>query len=290
MFERYTEKARRTVFFARYEASQFGSEFITTEHLLLGILRDDKELVRQVLPKVDFESVRLRVEKHAESSKIKYPVSVDLPLADDAKRALTYGMEEADRLKSRHIGTEHLLLGLIRDKEFPSAKLLDEFGASLESLRKRVDALPVRPNLPATQSFAQRVLESSREYRRTDLTPSTVEIHGRKWNVEGVRSLVARLKSHPWYWERKQWHARDVVYEKNARGHAELRSSERLETRESTVVDPLIGWGMERFKVFFGRRRDRFGEKSIFRILSANCREVRSRRTGYRLGIPGHRR
>jgi hypothetical protein len=290
MFERYTEKARRAVFFARYEASQFGSEFITTEHLLLGILRDDKELVRQVLPKVDFESVRLRVEKHAESSKIKYPVSVDLPLADDAKRALTYGMEEADRLKSRHIGTEHLLLGLIRDKEFPSAKLLDEFGASLESLRKRVDALPVRPNLPATQSFAQRVLESSREYRRTDLTPSTVEIHGRKWNVEGVRSLVARLKSHPWYWERKQWHARDVVYEKNARGHAELRSSERLETRESTVVDPLIGWGMERFKVFFGRRRDRFGEKSIFRILSANCREVRSRRTGYRLGIPGHRR
>src|SRR5438067_5965918 len=133
MSERYTEKARRTVFFARYEASQFGSEFITTEHLLLGILRDDKELVRQVLPKVDFESVRLRVERHAESSKIKYPVSVDLPLADDAKRALTYAMEEADRLKSRHIGTEHLLLGLIRDKEFPSAKLLDEFDASLES-------------------------------------------------------------------------------------------------------------------------------------------------------------
>jgi hypothetical protein len=217
MFERHTEKARRAVFFARYEASQFGSEFITTEHLLLGILRDDKELVRQVLPKVDFESARVHVEKRAEASKIKYPVSVDLPLADDAKRALTYGMEEADRLKSRHIGTEHLLLGLIRDKEFPSAKLLDQFGASLESLRKRVDALPVRPNLPATQSFAQRVLESSREYRRTDLTPSTVEIHGRKWNVEGVRSLVARLKSHPWYWERKQWQARDVVYEKNGK-------------------------------------------------------------------------
>jgi ATP-dependent Clp protease ATP-binding subunit ClpC len=56
MFERYTEKARRAVFFAPYEASQFLSEYIDTEHLLLGIMRDNKELVRQILPNADFES------------------------------------------------------------------------------------------------------------------------------------------------------------------------------------------------------------------------------------------
>jgi len=61
MFERYTEKARRVIFFARYEASQFGSPFIETDHLLLGILRDDKELMRHVLLKVDFDSARQEI-------------------------------------------------------------------------------------------------------------------------------------------------------------------------------------------------------------------------------------
>jgi ATP-dependent Clp protease ATP-binding subunit ClpC len=184
MFERYTEKARRAVFFARYEASQFGSEFITPEHLLLGILRDDKQLIRQVLPNVEFESVRLAIEKRAKPSDVRVPVSVDLPLSEDSKLVLKYGMEEADLLNSRHIGTEHLLLALMRDKEFLSAKILTQFGASLESLRKRVEVLPPRTDHAVSPQLRQRVLDSVREYRRTLLTPLTVEIHGKKRNLE----------------------------------------------------------------------------------------------------------
>jgi len=217
MFERYTEKARRAVFFARYEASQFGSEFIAPEHLLLGILRDDKQLIRQVLPNVEFESVRLAIEKRAKPSDVRVPVSVDLPLSEDSKLVLKYGMEEADLLNSRHIGTEHLLLALMRDKEFPSAKLLTQFGASLESLRKRVEELPPRTDHAASPQLRQRVLDSVREYRRTLLTPLTVEIHGKKRNLEEIRGLVTRLKMQPWYWERKLWQALDVVYERNGK-------------------------------------------------------------------------
>lgn len=216
MFERYTEKARRSVFFARYEASQFGSEYIQTEHLLLGILRDDKELVRQVLPKVDFESARLHVQKRSEHGKV-FPISVELPLSENAKLALKYAMEEADHLNSKRIGTEHLLLGLARNKEFSSAKLLAEFNASFESVRKSVEALPPRMDITSPAQLRQQVVESGRDYQRAPVTPLTVEIHGKKRNLEEVRNIVVRLKSQNYHWERKHWQARDVVYETNGK-------------------------------------------------------------------------
>jgi hypothetical protein len=208
MFERFTEGARRTVFFARYEAAHLGMPHIDTEHLLLGILREDKALMRQVLPKMDYESVHRDIAARVKDSKPAVNVNVDLPLAEDAKRVLKYSMEEADQLNSRHIGTEHLLLGLLRDREFQSAKLLSQFGVELEPLRKRVAGLVERVAVP----------EHLRQLRRAPIPqPNTVEIHGKKWAVESVRAVASRLREHPWYWERKQWQARDVVYEKNGK-------------------------------------------------------------------------
>lgn len=215
MFERYTEKARRAVFFARYEASQFGSEFITTEHLLLGILRDNKELIRQLLSDVEFEAVRAEMEKKAKPDK-SIPVSVDLPLSEDAKDALRYGADEAERLNSQHIGTEHLLLALMRDDHFPSAKLLAQFGTNLESLRKRVESLPPITNVAPPVELRERVVDSVCPYRET-VRALTAEIHGRKRNAEELRNVVVQLKSQNFYWERKLWQSRDVVYEKNGK-------------------------------------------------------------------------
>ena len=208
MFERFTEGARRTVFFARYEGHHVGQPHIGTEHLLLGILREDKALIRQVLLNVDYESAHRDIAARVMAPKSKLSVSVDLPLTEDAKLALTYAMEEADRLNHRHIDTGHLLLALMRDKKFPSAKLLAQLGATLESLRKRVEVLPERT----------KAREFVRQYRSVPLPPpSTVEIHGQERNLEEVRNLVARLKSQAWYWERKPWQARDVVYEKDGK-------------------------------------------------------------------------
>ena len=141
MFERYTEKARRVIFFARYEASQFGSPFIEPEHLLLGILRDDKEIIRQLLLKVDLETARQEVDSRIKPGTKTIPTNVDLPLSEHLKRVLKYGAEEAERLNHQHIGTAHLLLGLMTEKEFASAEFLSRHGATLESLRKRIEAL-----------------------------------------------------------------------------------------------------------------------------------------------------
>jgi hypothetical protein len=165
--------------------------------------------------RADFESARREIEKIAKPGTQRIPVSVDLPLSEHAKLALTYAMEEADRLNSKRIGSEHLLLGLLHNNEFASAKVLAQFGASLESLRKRVEALPRRIDLMAPPQLRQRVLDSVREQRRAPLTPLTVEIHGKKWNLEEVRSIVVRLKSQPYLWERKLWKARNIVYERN---------------------------------------------------------------------------
>ena len=98
MFERYTEKARRVIFFARYEASQFGSPYIETEHLLLGLLREDKALTNRFLRShASVESIRKQIEGHT-TIREKVSTSVDLPLSNECKRVLAYAAEEAERL------------------------------------------------------------------------------------------------------------------------------------------------------------------------------------------------
>src|SRR5581483_8632784 len=102
MFERYTENARRVIFFARYEASSFGEPYISTEHLLLGILREDKSLIREVLLNVDYESARNDMVKPVGADTKTIPTSVELPLNEEAKNALKYAAEEADELHVKH--------------------------------------------------------------------------------------------------------------------------------------------------------------------------------------------
>jgi ATP-dependent Clp protease ATP-binding subunit ClpA len=138
MFERYTEKARRTIFFARYEASQFGSPYIETEHLLLGLLREDKALANRFLRShAAVESIRRQIEAHGTVGE-KVSTSVDLPLTHESKRVLAYGAEEAQRLKHDYIGTAHLLLGLLREGESFAAQILRERGLTLDSVREQV--------------------------------------------------------------------------------------------------------------------------------------------------------
>ena len=106
MFERYTEKARRVIFFARYEASQFGAPAIEPEHLLLGLMREDKTLTGRFFPRaqVSIESIRKEIEGRT-LLREKISTSVELPLAPETKRVLAYAHEESDRLQHRHIGT-----------------------------------------------------------------------------------------------------------------------------------------------------------------------------------------
>jgi uncharacterized damage-inducible protein DinB len=141
MFERYTEKARRVIFFARYEASQFGSPYIETEHLLLGALREDKALMNRFFrTHGSLESIRKQIEGHT-TIREKTSTSVDLPMSNECKRVLAYAAEEAELLSHNDIGTEHLLLGLLREDGCFAAEILHERGLELPKVREEAQRL-----------------------------------------------------------------------------------------------------------------------------------------------------
>ncbi len=138
MFERYTEKARRVIFFARYEASQYGSKEIQPEHLLLGLMREGHALMCQLLgTSVDQQQVRAEVDKVIIKGK-PIPPSVEVPLSAESKKVLQFSVEEAETLGSRHVGLEHLLLGILRVEKARAARILRERGGNLAVVRDQV--------------------------------------------------------------------------------------------------------------------------------------------------------
>jgi ATP-dependent Clp protease ATP-binding subunit ClpC len=136
MFERYTEKARRVIFFSRYEASQFGASQIEAEHILLGLLREDKNLTAQFFHRshANVELIRREIEGRA-TLRDRISTEIDLPLSEGAKRALSFAAEESELLGNRHIGTEHLLLGLLREENSIAAEVLYGRGLRLSDIR-----------------------------------------------------------------------------------------------------------------------------------------------------------
>ena len=200
MFERFTEKARRTVFFARYEACQFGSPAIDTEHMLLGLLREEKSLQKWI-PKANGETIRKRIESSAPKNE-KISTSIDLPLSHGAKGVLHRAMTEADRLNHKHIGTEHLFLGLAGDHSTVAGKLLLEYGADSVKLRLALERQPPPESTRKTESRFGR----SRIFVR-----DTVEIHGGRHHADYVRDVVTTVRAYNWHWQKAVWKPRDIV-------------------------------------------------------------------------------
>jgi Clp amino terminal domain, pathogenicity island component len=144
MFERYTERARRTIFFARYEASMFGSQYIESEHFLLGLLREESFL-RERIP---IESTRKTIEARV-SMKERLTTSVDLPLSLEMKRILSHGAEESQRLGHREIGCLHLALGIFREENSIAAQVLREQDFKRETIEAHLFARsPHQPSVP----------------------------------------------------------------------------------------------------------------------------------------------
>ena len=147
MFERYTERAKRVIFFARYEVSELGAKSIEPEHLLLGLFREDKALIARFLP-AQVSTVMIRQQVEASLTKgEKIPTAVKIPLSRMSKRVLEYAQEESENLKHRVVGTEHLLLGLLRQqsnsfgrKESIAERVLRENGLDLAEVRQRIES------------------------------------------------------------------------------------------------------------------------------------------------------
>jgi ATP-dependent Clp protease ATP-binding subunit ClpC len=194
MFERYTEKARRVIFFARYEASQFGSPEIETEHLLMGLLREDKALTNRFLHShSSVETIRKQIEGHT-TIRERTSTSVDLPLSNESKRVLAYAAEEAERLGHKHIGTEHLLLGLLREGECFAAALLKERGIELGKVReelKQVAHVAEQRGVPVSTS----ALEFSEDLTQAATDGMLEPVIGRDSEIDALIEVLAGFRN-----------------------------------------------------------------------------------------------
>ena len=199
MFERYTEKARRVVFFARYEASQFGATQIEAEHLLLGLVREDKTLTHRFFHRshVNFESIRREIEDRSVLRE-RLPTQAELLLATEAKHVLAYAAEESERLGHRHIGTEHLLLGLLREENSVAAEILYERGLRLSDIRNELMRQANLERGAHNKKDSPHLFEFSRDLTEAALEGKLDPLVGRDNEVERVIEILCRrTKNNP---------------------------------------------------------------------------------------------
>src|SRR6266705_2371390 len=198
MFERYTERARRVIFFARYEASQFGSTTIETEHLLLGLIREDKNLTNRFLRNSSsIESIRKEIEGRT-TIREKVSTSIDLPLSNECKRILAYAAEEAERLNHRHIGTEHLLLGILREEKCVAAEILHERGLRLNAIREELARSVVDRQALIKPKETPLLSEFSRDLTQAAMDGVLDPLVGRDAEIDRViQILCRRTKNNP---------------------------------------------------------------------------------------------
>jgi len=193
MFERYTERARRVLFFARYEATQLGSTLIETEHLLLGLIREGKGLTSRIFQRshLSLESIRKEIEGRTVFRE-KVSTSVEIPFSAETKRVLQFAAEEADRLLHTYIGTEHLLLGILREERSVAASILYEKGMRLASVREDIVQLLNEKTAPARPKETPLLAEFSRDLtdaaQRNQLDP----LVGRQVELERVQQVLCR--------------------------------------------------------------------------------------------------
>jgi len=210
MFERFTDRARKVMALANQEAQRFNHEYIGTEHILLGLVKEGSGVGANVLKNldVDLRKVRLEVEKLVKSGPDMVTMG-KLPQTPRAKKVIEYAIEEARNLNHNYVGTEHLLLGLLREHDGVAAQVLMNLGLKLEEVREEVlnllgagveseesqqqEKAPAKgkSKTPALDSFGRDLTELAREGQ---LDP----VIGRKNEIERViQILCRRQKNNP---------------------------------------------------------------------------------------------
>src|SRR5947199_6355468 len=139
MYERFTDRARKVMQLANQEAQRFNHEYIGTEHILLGLVKEGSGVAANVLKNLDIDlrKIRLEVEKIVQAGPDMVTMG-KLPQTPRAKKVIEYSIEEARNLNHNYIGTEHLLLGLLRDQEGVTAQVLASLGLKPEDVREEI--------------------------------------------------------------------------------------------------------------------------------------------------------
>ncbi len=206
MFNRFTERARKVIVYAKEEARRFNHDYIGTEHLLLGLVREGEGVAAAVLQKlgINLETIRIEVEKLVQPGP-QTQVLGDIPFTPRSKKALELSAEEARALGHNYIGTEHLLLGLVKEGEGMAYRVLLNLGLDLAKLRNEVMELlgsgipgygtqePVKSSdkTPAIDAYGRNLNKLAREGK---LDP----VIGRKEEIERILQILSRrTKNNP---------------------------------------------------------------------------------------------
>ncbi|MDH5638563.1 MAG: ATP-dependent Clp protease ATP-binding subunit [Nitrospinota bacterium] len=201
LFKRFTERARRVIILARDEAEKNQHEYLGTEHLLLGVLKDSGGLAIAVLQRlgVDLKQIRMEVERNMPHSSNTLIVG-EIPFTKHAKKVLEYSVEEARSMGHNYIGPEHLLLGLVREKDGVGAKVLNGLGITYSDVREQTSSLIKEPTgQPEKQQAKTPALdEFGRDLTELALKGKLDPVIGRDKEIERVIQILARrTKNNP---------------------------------------------------------------------------------------------
>ncbi len=204
MFERYNERSRRVIFFARYEALQYGSPVIAPEHLLLGLMREDKTISARFFPyqrTISVDAIRREVEQRI-VVRDRIPQSAELHLSPETKKILFYANEESRHLKTRHVGPEHLLAGILREERSVAAEILFQFGLRVQDVREEIGRQTGLPVLLREADKEEAQTPSLNEFTR-DLTAEAAKgkldpLVGREHEIDRLTEILCRrTKNNP---------------------------------------------------------------------------------------------
>ncbi|MDH7602503.1 MAG: ATP-dependent Clp protease ATP-binding subunit [Armatimonadota bacterium] len=202
MWQRFTERARRVVFFAQEEAGRLGENYVGTEHLLLGLVRETDSVAARILDRMGVSLGRIRSEIERQVTRGDGRLGQDMQLTPRAKRVIDLAYDEARSLNNNYIGTEHLLLGLIREGEGLAGRVLQKLGVDLERTRREVMALQ-EGDAPSTSSQRHRsrtptLDEFGRDYTELARQDKLDPCIGRDNEIERVIQILSRrTKNNP---------------------------------------------------------------------------------------------
>ncbi|MGE5278937.1 MAG: ATP-dependent Clp protease ATP-binding subunit [Acidobacteriota bacterium] len=199
MFEKYNEKARRALFFARYEASKLGSKVIESEHLLLGILREGEDIIKEIFSRFNVKPEEVRREIEGDRIFVeRISSTAELPLSEESKKILAYASHEAESMMHPYVGTEHLLIGLLRVDGCVAGRLLTARGFNLYGVREETISLIKEREVSKQKKELPFLSEYSRDLTQLAASGTFDPLIGRDKEVERIIQILSRrTKNNP---------------------------------------------------------------------------------------------
>jgi ATP-dependent Clp protease ATP-binding subunit ClpC len=199
MFEKYNEKARRALFFARYEASKLGSRVIESEHILLGVLREGEEIIKEIFSRFNVKPEQIRREVEGDRLFVdRISSSAELPLSEESKKILAYAAHEAESMLHQYVGTEHLLIGILRVESSTAARILTAKGLNVYGVREETISILKEREADKQKKELPFLAEYARDLTAMAHSQQFDPLIGREKEVERIIQILSRrTKNNP---------------------------------------------------------------------------------------------